>query len=152
MGRKRKIRYGVEIPEIYEKGEYKGYTYYIIEQYMNPAAYIVIPKGRLFKRHKLYKLELEDIYVPVHGGITYKEDTFAMDDIGKNNFIIGWDYAHSGDYIEFEGSLPEFMDKKSKGKSLSDMYKDYNKNTKKYDYKDIMEDVKAGIDYLVEEY
>lgn len=142
MGRYKEIKYGVE-PRIYEKGVYKGYTYYIVEGFMNPCAYVVLPKGGLFHRHPLYKKNTWDVLLPVHGGTTYLEGTFYLDDIGKKNFIIGWDYAHAGDFIYFDPALSEGeeiygLDKIEKGH--------------RYTRKEIYSDITYAIDFIEEAY
>jgi hypothetical protein len=135
------ITYGVE-PRIYETSKYKGYKYYIVEGYMSVCAYVVIPKGSIKKRHPLYKAELEDMsHFPVHGGITYASDTFYLDNIGSKNFIIGWDYAHGGDFI--------FIDRSFVNEWVSlDKYD----NGHKYTREEIMRDIENCIEFLIKEY
>ena len=85
-----------ELPtDIIASGNYKGYDYNIKSiRGMYPTAYVKIPST-----HFLFGKDYDEIdrVIPVynmpHGGLTYGQ----LDD--KNNFWVGWDYAHFGDYI-----------------------------------------------------
>ncbi|MBO7615010.1 MAG: hypothetical protein J6T15_04880 [Bacilli bacterium] len=101
------LRYGLTVPYVREKGVYSGTTYYIVEGYLTPTAYIVIPKKiGLFKKHPFYKSKEEMPYTKAPGGITYVSDDFYIDCVGKDNFVIGWDYAHFNNYLYFEDPKP----------------------------------------------
>ena len=71
--------------------EHKGYTYLIRSNGRHPRAYIVLPEG-----HELEGVYYTDIHLCVHGGLTYCK----YEDAG---YVIGWDYAHSGDFTNYEG-------------------------------------------------
>ncbi len=143
MARHREIKYGV-VPNVFEKNTYKDYTYYIVEGFISPTAYVVIPKGGIFRKHPIYKKKIDDLYnIPAHGGITYKGDSFVFDNIGFNNFIIGWDYAHGGDFIYIDEEFLKDCDEEILAGCLSGH---------KYKYKEILDDIKCVIDYLEENY
>lgn len=85
--------------ELLHYDKYKGYNYYILNLGTHPTAYIEIPK-----RHKLYKQDYDDIYkmgydIDVHGGLTYSSNELMG--IKTENWFIGWDYAHAGDYMGY---------------------------------------------------
>ena len=129
------------MPNVVEKGVFSGYIYYITEGYMNPCAYVLVPKKIKRKKHPFYNMKKSDLYfIPSHGGITYKEDSFMYEPIDKNYFVIGWDYAHGMDFIYFDTQLV-----------LEDsMFEEYNKGKKMWTRKEIKKDVKRVIDFLVE--
>jgi hypothetical protein len=81
-------------PEIIKFGSYKNYNYYICDFGTHPTAYVEIPR-----RNKLYKKDYDEIYVKVHGGITYSENILPL--LIKGGWFIGWDYCHYGDYNAF---------------------------------------------------
>lgn len=113
--------------ELLHKGNYKGYNYYILNLGTHPTAYIEIPKG-----HKLYQKDYDDIYINVHGGLTYSDDIL----MGKKseNWFIGWDYAHYKDYAGFYEDLPNFVK---------------NYNLKKWTTEEIIEECKNGIEQII---
>jgi len=83
--------------EILLHENYKGYTFYILNLQTHPTAYIVLNStSKYFRRpHD------ECAQIQCHGGITYSKDSLLWD--GKivpsspDTWVIGWDYAHSGD-------------------------------------------------------
>jgi hypothetical protein len=77
--------------EILQDEKYKGYRYIILSLGTHPTAYIEIPKG-----HNLYGQDYDDIDINVHGGLTYARHQLMG--IDGENWYIGWDYAHAGDY------------------------------------------------------
>lgn len=84
--------------ELLHTDKYKNYKYYILNLGTHPTAYIAIPKG-----HKLYGQDYNDIYdicdIDVHGGLTYSShDLLGID---SEDWFIGWDYAHAGDYMGY---------------------------------------------------
>jgi hypothetical protein len=93
--------------EIIASSNYKGYDYNI-KSIMGsyPTAYVKIPST-----HFLFGKDYDTIdrVIPVdnspHGGLTYGQ----FDD--KNNFWIGWDYAHAGDYISGRNFPSKFSKK-----------------------------------------
>lgn len=84
----------LEKPIILENGKCKGYEYYIITLGSHPCCYVLLPKG-----HKFYGMNYDDIPIECHYGLTYSRDYLLMDNvITGGEWVIGWDYAHSGDY------------------------------------------------------
>lgn len=80
--------------ELLASGKYKNYEYEIWNSYFFLAAYIRIPKD-----HPFFKVS-EDVIetkISVHGGITFLGPTFWTEE----NFWIGWNYGHAGDYLPF---------------------------------------------------
>ena len=136
----REIKYGTG-PNVYEKGVYSGYSYYITEGFLNPCAYVVVPKKIGKKENPLYKMSRSDMYfLPTHGGVTYKRDDFMFDKIDREHFVIGWDYGHGMDFIYFDTQLV-----------LEDsFFEEYNKGKHVWTGKEIREDVKRVIDALLE--
>lgn len=80
--------------DILAKGRFNGYNFFVISYGTHPCCYIELPKN-----HKLYGLTYMDIeenyQVDVHCGLTYSSNSLLLRD---NTWIIGWDYAHFGDY------------------------------------------------------
>lgn len=97
--------------EILFEGKYKGYQFYILNLGTHPTAYVEIPI-----ESKLFGKNYEEIYcmgidIDVHGGLTYS-DTY-LQDIKKDTWFIGWDYAHYDDYMPpYEGIGYEYQGKK----------------------------------------
>ena len=132
----KKIKYNTEYPRVFEKGTYRGYTYYITEGGIAPCAYVVLPRKLGGKDHPFYKKSVFELpFIPVHGGITYNRTEFRYDDVGEDSFVIGWDYGHGLDYTEYK-------------KELVKSYKAMGLELKKYTYKDIIFDIKICIKYL----
>lgn len=113
--------------ELLYKGNYKGYNYYILNLGTHPTAYIEIPKG-----HKLYQKNYDDIYINVHGGLTYSDDNLMG--IKSENWFIGWDYAHYDDYVGFYEDLPDSLK---------------NNNLKRWTTEEIIEECKNGIEQII---
>jgi hypothetical protein len=67
--------------ELLDKGIYRGYEYEILSYGTHPCAYVTLPA-----EHPCVDKDYDDIYVHVHGGLTY-----------KHGHVVGWDYAHAGD-------------------------------------------------------
>lgn len=66
---------------------------------LNYCGYVFLPRG-----HRYYGKDYDEIPMVVHGGLT-----FASED-SKGNWVIGFDCAHSGDYLPYlsnenDGSL-----------------------------------------------
>lgn len=80
--------------ELLAKGTFNDYNYFVISYGTHPCCYVELPKD-----HKLYGLTYmdieEDYQIDVHGGFTYSRDNLLLRD---NTWILGWDYAHLGDY------------------------------------------------------
>lgn len=113
--------------ELLYKGNYKGYNYYILNLGTHPTAYIEIPKG-----HKLYQKNYDDIYINVHGGLTYSDDNLMG--IKSENWFIGWDYAHYDDYAGFYDDIPDYLK---------------NNNLKRWTTEEIIEECKNGIEQII---
>lgn len=104
-----KIYYGKRLknPIILENDIYLGYEYYIITLGTHPCCYVLLPKT-----HKHYGKNHMNIPIRCHYGLTYAEPKLIKDGIIKNGeWVIGWDYAHLGDYfsidVPFLGDDPE---------------------------------------------
>ena len=102
----KKMKYGKEIrTELLCKDKYKNYNYYILNLGTHPTAYIEIPK-----ENKLYRKSYNEIYkigcdIDVNGGLTYSDNELMG--VKSENWFIGWDYAHCGDYYGYEEYMPE---------------------------------------------
>ena len=82
----------MRIFEILDRGFYNNYQYAIISYGTHPCCYIALEKG-----DKYYKVDYEKIDITCHGGLTYSR--YGLGDIFSEEYrIIGWDYAHAGDY------------------------------------------------------
>jgi len=93
----------LENPKILENKEYEGYEYYIITLGSHPCCYVLLPKG-----HKYHGKFYDDIPIRCHFGLTYSEPTlFRNNIITGGEWVIGWDYAHFGDYSVFHLPLLE---------------------------------------------
>lgn len=89
---------------VLNRGIYKGYEYLVISLGRHPTAYVCLTeKDEYFGKH------YDEIYIDCHGGITYAEPTISFLEWSekykcmvrtsiKDKWIIGWDYAHYGDY------------------------------------------------------
>ena len=96
-------------PIVLDNGKYKGYNYWILSYGSHPCGYVEIPKG-----HPYYGKCDEDAFdlpIGVHGGITYG-DYGLHEIVGKDKFLIGWDYNHCHDYSGMNHHL--FMDNSGK--------------------------------------
>lgn len=90
-------------------GEHEGFKFYVKNICgMHPTAYVVVPKG-----HPLYYWEPkfgELDKIEVHGGVTFTDTNLAGAEIEKDMWVIGWDYAHAGDYAGYwVGANREFV-------------------------------------------
>lgn len=93
----------LEKPQILEHDVYEGYEYYIITLGSHPCCYVLLPKG-----HCYHGEHYDDIPIECHFGLTYSEPTLFRDNIIDNGaWVIGWDYAHIGDYSVFHLPLLE---------------------------------------------
>lgn len=78
-------------------GKYKNYHFIILSiRGSHPCAYIELDKDHPFYGHDYDEEIFDDM--PVHCGLTYSKDYLQVADI-KDTWIIGWDYAHLGDYV-----------------------------------------------------
>ena len=103
--------------EILDEGEYLGFKYIILNLHSHPTAYVFIRD----EENDLYGLDYDEIseicrerlngeYLDVHGGLTFSDDhlnnilvwsdKYKCDTLQTitGGWIIGWDYAHMGDY------------------------------------------------------
>lgn len=114
-----KIYYGqrLEKPLILEHGVCRNeYEYYIITLGSHPCCYVLLPRGDKY-HGKFY----DDIPIEVHGGLTYSEPTLFRDNIIENGeWVIGWDFAHYGDYLSYKLPLVE-GDEKGKKWTLEEL-------------------------------
>ena len=97
---------------ILQQGEYLGIKYLILSLNTHPTAYIIIDKNT-----QLYNKDYDEIHelidIEVHGGLTFADNVlhniieysekYKCDTLQKYEYdwIIGWDYAHFGDYTTF---------------------------------------------------
>ena len=127
------MKYGKERrTELLCKGKYKNYNYYVLNLGTHPTAYIEIPK-----ENKLYRKSYDEIYkigcdIDVHGGLTYSNNELMG--IKSENWFIGWDYAHCGDYCGYEEFMPESI-------------RTYGK---KWTTEEIIEECKNAIDQIID--
>ena len=113
--------------ELLCEDKYKGYNYYILNLGTHPTAYVEIPKN-----NKLYGKEYEDINIMVHGGFTYSRNELMG--IQSENWFIGWDYAHGGDFLGYD-ILFNFG---------------YKSNNKKWTTKEMIEECQNVINQIVD--
>lgn len=115
--------------ELLDSGTYKNYNYYILSLGTHPTAYIEIPKD-----NKIYKKDYSEIDLYVHGGLTYSRNFLWISEEKKlEGWLIGWDYAHYGDYVGYELMFPENL---------------RIKEEKKWTTEEILEEVKDAISQL----
>lgn len=86
----------LEVPKILENKVYKGYEYCITTLGSHPCCYVLLPKG-----HQYYGKFYTDIPIKCHYGLTYSENKL-LDIVKNNEWVIGWDYAHTDDFISFD--------------------------------------------------
>ena len=128
----KEMEYGKESRiELLCKDKYKNYNYYILNLGIYPTAYIEIPK-----ENKLYRKSYNEIYkigcdIDVNGGLTYSDNELMG--VKSENWFIGWDYAHCGDYCGYEECMPESI-------------RTYGK---KWTTKEIIEECKNAIDQII---
>lgn len=76
-------------------GTSHGFDYYVVNQGgSHPCAYVVLPKNHVFNG-----TPYEEIPVNCHCGFTYGSDGLEGVTIKDDEYVIGWDYAHYGDFI-----------------------------------------------------
>lgn len=129
----KEMEYGKERrTELLCKDKYKNYNYYVLNLGTHPTAYIEIPK-----EDKLYRKSYFEIYeigcdIDVNGGLTYSSNELMG--IKSENWFIGWDYAHIGDYYGYEETIPESI-------------RTYGK---KWTTEEIIEECKNAIDQIID--
>lgn len=113
-------------PIILANGFYRGYEYWILNLGTHPTAYVHVPH-----EHKECRKDYDEIPVACHYGLTYSQPYLYR---GNKDYaigwIIGWDYAHYGDY------------------SGNDRLMFYEANYKKWTTKEIFKEVKNVIEQL----
>ena len=74
-------------------GRYHGKTFYVMNRYVSPCAYIDVTGTSLDGKtaHDLYDIKC-------HGGITWADNAVSGLEHEGSRWYIGWDYAHSGDW------------------------------------------------------
>ena len=88
-----KMEYGTErIRKVIATGCHKGHQYVVMSQGTHPCCYVAFPNG------KAVNTDLIDC----HGGVTYTKDHLPGDTPISGVYWIGWDYAHTGDWIWFD--------------------------------------------------
>ena len=128
----KEMEYGKERRiELLCKDKYKNYKYYVLNLGTHPTAYIEIPK-----ENKLYRKSYNEIYeigcdIDVHYGLTYSDNELMG--VKSENWFIGWDYAHLGDYCGYEECMPESI-------------RTYGK---KWTTEEIIEECKNAIDQII---
>ena len=118
-----------------EHSFYKGKEYAIYTFCSHPCAYVL-----LNKKDPDFSKFYDDIDLSCHGGLTYSDFEYK-DKIGwySEGWVIGWDYAHIGDYRHWN---------KEKG-YFSDLFRgEKNMIIKKHTVTSIRKDVKNVIDKL----
>lgn len=77
-----------------------GFDYYVVNQGgLYPCAYVVLPQCHVFNG-----APYDDIPVKCHGGLTYGARGLEGVKLEDGEYVIGWDYAHWGDYIPTHGT------------------------------------------------
>lgn len=101
---------------VLDEGKYKGYEYIILNLSTHPCAYVCLTKDDIF-----YQKNYDDIPIECHGGLTFAENRIINVEEFSNKYncltlqkfnrdwILGWDYAHLGDYTTL---MPSSYDKR----------------------------------------
>ena len=112
--------------------EYRGFKYVIALMSMgHRCGYVAIPKD-----HVLYGRHFNNILLDCHGGLTYSDDGYPLDD---GNWYIGFDCAHWGDGKDYDaikkyfGSCPEVMESMMRLKELEKKFSP-NAEVRSFDY------------------
>lgn len=113
--------------EILFQGSYNNFDFIIVSYGPHPCAYVKIPAD-----HKYYKTCYDDIDVDVHGGLTFGDNLLHINIGNPDDYYLGWDYAHFGDYSGHD--------------IIFQVEKDLNK---KWTTEEIFEEVKSVIDQLI---
>ena len=100
------------------EGDYKGIHWCIRTLGICPLAYVSVPAEQQGKLECL-----------VHGGLSFWNDKLANKDDNRTYF--GWDYGHTGDYMEMPACVKNFinnlMTEASKKYTVSEVIADINK-------------------------
>lgn len=118
------------VKEVLLDGKYKNYHFVIMNYGSHPCCYVEIPS-----KHKFYGKDyssdgVED-FISCHGGLTFSSN--HLQDIINDSWIIGWDYAHFGDYVCYDYNFPSFVEPLHKWTTM-----------------ELFEDVKNVIEQLIE--
>lgn len=104
--------------EVLANSTYNGYEYVVLSMGTHPCAYVVLNEGDKFYGKDYDTIhdmcDLNDFYLDCHCGLTYSEPYLNFLEFSekyralvktsiKDHWVIGWDYAHYGDY--FGGSI-----------------------------------------------
>ena len=97
--------------ELLANDTYKRYEYVVLSLGTHPCAYVVLDDD-----DKLFGMDYDEIHenydVYCHCGLTYSEDYLSFLEFSNkyrcdvkigihNKWVIGWDYAHYGDYAGY---------------------------------------------------
>ena len=93
---------------VLNRGEYKGYEFLVISLGRHPCGYVC-----LTEENKYFGKFYDEIPIECHGGLTYSEPKISFLEWSdkykcmvrtsiEDKWIIGWDYAHYGDYTVFD--------------------------------------------------
>lgn len=83
-----------ENPDVLYSGEYRGHKFAILNLGSHPTAYV---------EDKIGLIGYEDFRlngISVHGGFTFHDTGYWGNDSEKISWL-GWDYAHSGDFMGY---------------------------------------------------
>ena len=98
--------------ELLANDTYKGYEYVVLSLGSHPCGYVVVEDN-----DKLFGLDYDTIHskfdLDCHCGLTYSEDYLSFLEFSDkyncdvkcgihNKWVIGWDYAHYGDYVGYD--------------------------------------------------
>jgi hypothetical protein len=91
-------------PIVLDCGEYIGYSWCVVSYGTHPCSYIGLPEDSVMNE------ELSDS-VNCHGGVTYFEKDFPVsskeiDSLKNRCGVLGYDYAHSCDYMGYFADEP----------------------------------------------
>lgn len=109
------------ICRVLHKGEYKGFKFVIVSYGTHPCSYVFLPKG-----HRYYGESYENIDINCHCGLTFSDNDLVFNPLLNEDWVIGWDYAHWGDYMGYY----------------------INENDKKWTTEELFEEVKQVIEQL----
>lgn len=134
--------------EILAEGSWGPYQYKVVSLGSHPCGYVSIPDN-----HPLHgKLELMEAIIACHGGITfYDRMNDGMDSEWGTEFYIGWDYAHSGDFMGGGFGREEFDTKYTTEEIINECYlvigqlTMYDDFASQFDFKDNQEFLKELI-------
>lgn len=101
--------------ELLANGVYNGYEYVVLSLGTHPCAYVLLGED-----DKMYGMDYDEIHenydVYCHCGLTYSEDVLSFLEFSQkygceiktgihNKWVVGWDYAHYGDYVGYCDAL-----------------------------------------------